>query len=286
MYNDIRKNENKGFSLVELIVVIAIMAVMTAVLAPSLLAYVERSRAQKDDSAMSEVVNAIELGLSDQEIYDEVLYYTCYGNVSCYVDANTLTPGKDASGKAAEGYVETKAATTGAKAKKAQYRWDDTKRIADETEYFGDGNMRGVTITFEPSRNGSKTVYNLSDGVINGWVSGKKSYAVSEKREADTPAYVNATPTYDTYGTFGKMTAEQKAGATNQHHYLFARTKATVGETIELSSQTYRNSSYTIFIQMGTTGGALSDTQDAVSVYGQWNGTNLEYTAPAGGGEG
>ena len=35
-FNDVRKNENKGFSLVELIVVIAIMAVMTSVLAPAL----------------------------------------------------------------------------------------------------------------------------------------------------------------------------------------------------------------------------------------------------------
>ena len=38
-FNDVRKNENKGFSLVELIVVIAIMAVMTSVLAPALLQY-------------------------------------------------------------------------------------------------------------------------------------------------------------------------------------------------------------------------------------------------------
>ena len=83
-YNDVRKNENKGFSLVELIVVIAIMAVMTSVLAPALLQYVERSRAQKDDSAMGEVTNAIMLALSDQDIYDEVLFYACTNNNSCY----------------------------------------------------------------------------------------------------------------------------------------------------------------------------------------------------------
>jgi type IV pilus assembly protein PilA len=72
-FNDVRKNENKGFSLVELIVVIAIMAVMTAVLAPSLLQYVERSRAQKDDSAMGELTNAIKLAMADQDVYDELL---------------------------------------------------------------------------------------------------------------------------------------------------------------------------------------------------------------------
>ena len=67
------KNNNKGFSLVELIVVIAIMAVLVGVLAPSLLRYVEKSRAQKDDSAMAEVTNAIQLALADEKVYDEVV---------------------------------------------------------------------------------------------------------------------------------------------------------------------------------------------------------------------
>ena len=65
-----------AFSLVELIVVIAIMAVMAAVLAPALLGYVERSRAQKDNSAMGEVTNAIQLSLADQNVYDEMLQYS------------------------------------------------------------------------------------------------------------------------------------------------------------------------------------------------------------------
>ena len=62
----------KGFSLVELIVVIAIMAVLVGVLAPALMSNVEKSRAQKDDSAMSEVAHAVELALADESIYDEV----------------------------------------------------------------------------------------------------------------------------------------------------------------------------------------------------------------------
>lgn len=77
-----------GFSLVELIVVIAIMAVMAAVLAPALLGYVEKSRAQKDYSAMGEVVESATLALSTQNVYDEVLDHSVYDNVSCYVDNN------------------------------------------------------------------------------------------------------------------------------------------------------------------------------------------------------
>ncbi len=63
----------KGFSLVELIVVIAIMAVLVGVLAPSLMKYVESSRKQKDESAASELANEIQIALSDENIYDEIV---------------------------------------------------------------------------------------------------------------------------------------------------------------------------------------------------------------------
>lgn len=48
----------KGFSLTELIVIIAVMAVLAAVLAPSLLQYTERSRAQKDGVKVADVSGA------------------------------------------------------------------------------------------------------------------------------------------------------------------------------------------------------------------------------------
>lgn len=63
-----KKTNNKGFSLVELIIVIAIMAVLIAVLAPQFLRYVERSRFQKDRSAVAEVENATEIALSTENI--------------------------------------------------------------------------------------------------------------------------------------------------------------------------------------------------------------------------
>lgn len=69
MKKEMKKKNNKGFSLVELIVVIAIMAVLMVVLAPAMLRYVEKTRVQKDDSAVSEVANAAELALADETIY-------------------------------------------------------------------------------------------------------------------------------------------------------------------------------------------------------------------------
>lgn len=51
------RNKKSGFSFVELVVVIAILAVLLAVLSPMLISSVEHSRMQRDDSAMDEVVN-------------------------------------------------------------------------------------------------------------------------------------------------------------------------------------------------------------------------------------
>ena len=68
MKNEMKKKNNKGFSLVELIVVIAIMAVLMVVLAPAMLRYVEKSRIQKDESAAAEVRNAVELALADEQV--------------------------------------------------------------------------------------------------------------------------------------------------------------------------------------------------------------------------
>ncbi len=63
-----KKNNNKGFSLVELIVVVFVMAVLLVVLAPAMLRYVEKGRTQKDETAVSEVINAVNQALADENI--------------------------------------------------------------------------------------------------------------------------------------------------------------------------------------------------------------------------
>jgi len=67
-----KKLNNKGFSLVELIIVIAIMAILIAVLAPQFLRYVERSRLQKDNTAISEIANAAKVAMANDTVNNTV----------------------------------------------------------------------------------------------------------------------------------------------------------------------------------------------------------------------
>lgn len=63
-----RKMNNKGFSLVELIIVIAIMAILIVVLAPQYLRYVERSRNSTDYQNATEMVTALQVYAADPEV--------------------------------------------------------------------------------------------------------------------------------------------------------------------------------------------------------------------------
>ena len=67
-----KKMNNKGFSLVELIIVIAIMAILIAVLAPQYLRYVEKSRLQADNSAIGEVANAVKVACANDKINQDI----------------------------------------------------------------------------------------------------------------------------------------------------------------------------------------------------------------------
>ena len=66
------KKDNKGFSLVELIVVIAIMAVLMVVLTPALLRYVEKGRLQSDNTAIAEIANAAKIACASEAINTEM----------------------------------------------------------------------------------------------------------------------------------------------------------------------------------------------------------------------
>ena len=191
-----RKNWS-GYSTIELVVVIAIMAIMAAILTPFLIQYTEKSRAQRDASATGEATNAVNIIMVDQDAYNEIMEHSRLNNVSCYID----TPQEeDHSADRVDGTYS--------------YWFGDLARQEDETIYFTAGNMRGVTITFEPTVKAKGSVYVIADGVVNKFVpSGGQNLS-------ELPNFCS-------------------------------QLQAIVGEELEQVSQTYRYSEYTIFINVG-----------------------------------
>ena len=63
-----RKLNNKGFSLVELIIVIAIMAVLIGLLAPQFLKYVQRSKYSTDVKNGQEIATVVQTLIGDNKL--------------------------------------------------------------------------------------------------------------------------------------------------------------------------------------------------------------------------
>lgn len=61
-----KKKNNKGFTLVELVIVIAILAIVVGLLAPQYTKYVEKSRKSADVDNMNEMVKAVQVYAVEQ----------------------------------------------------------------------------------------------------------------------------------------------------------------------------------------------------------------------------
>ena len=137
-----KKLNNKGFSLVELIIVIAIMAVLAGALAPALITYIEKSRISTDKQTADTIRSAIQAALADDTIYD--------ATISDSDISGTYTPGT--AGLALTGVSDTsckdqvndnvKPANVKIKSKKA---WNET---AFQVRITTDGDVR-VFLTYK-----------------------------------------------------------------------------------------------------------------------------------------
>lgn len=65
-----KKTNNKGFSLVELIIVIAIMAILAGAIAPALIKYIDKSRKSNDVSSAKTIKTAVETALGTEDVYE------------------------------------------------------------------------------------------------------------------------------------------------------------------------------------------------------------------------
>ena len=88
----IRKNKNKGFSLVELIVAVAILATLTAFLVPSYISFIGETRMEKDEIKFESICIALKTAMSDPGVIKETEKISGNGTfkVVFAVDSNGL----------------------------------------------------------------------------------------------------------------------------------------------------------------------------------------------------
>ena len=77
----IRTNSKKGFTLVELIVVLVILAVMAAMLIPALTGYIREARREKDYQAAATVLTAVQSLATKGYAEDDCSRYVTESNI-------------------------------------------------------------------------------------------------------------------------------------------------------------------------------------------------------------
>lgn len=152
-----KKKDNKGFTLVELVIVVAILAILVGVLAPQYTKYVEKSRKAADVSNLENLVTAFKTAASDgttniaADIYGiEITTTGSKAGKATGIGPYTITQDTDI-----EGLLASFAGTgwTGTKLKSA--KWTDNSdgsgtvltAISAKIEVFNDGS---VVVTYYP----------------------------------------------------------------------------------------------------------------------------------------
>ena len=108
-----REMNNKGFSLVELIIVIAIMAILVGVMAPQFMKYIESSRQSTDIQNASSVRSAVEAYVAETATSTNITVKVGGGSIATSGDSGLSTALEDVGLSAS---IATKSSGWGASA--------------------------------------------------------------------------------------------------------------------------------------------------------------------------
>ena len=122
MRNKIQKylsGEREGFSLVELIIVIAIMAILIGIVALAVIPYLEKSRVGKDQQTIDTIYSAFKNEIASQQISEDVNFTIADTGATAPADSSfsvdKLAEALDCTDAAGLGALEKKLASADAK---------------------------------------------------------------------------------------------------------------------------------------------------------------------------
>lgn len=149
MKNKIQKylsGEREGFSLVELIIVIAIMAILIGIIALAVIPYLEKSRVGKDRQTVDTVYSAFQSAIADCQVT---------ADVTITIPKDTSTDSKPADGASTFGVVAAMEKTLDT---------DDLRKISAKLE-SKDASTAGIECKYVKST-GTISVKSLGDTTI------------------------------------------------------------------------------------------------------------------------
>lgn len=247
--------KNKGSALMETLLSLALKFTIFSMLLP-LLPMFEYSSVYNDEKHMNDIVTAVQLAMSDQKVYDEVVANSCCGNYSSYIDSDSEI-----------GRVRSVTVTQfirDDKNYKEQYVFGNETREARAKNYYFAGNMLGMTVSFTPERDtaAKESYIILGNGVVNKGLYDTVKVA-REGRDADAVEFTGSYTPKDKADRY--LSTMHTAAERSQN--LYKAVTARVNDKIQIESTKYKNSDFTVFIQL------KEDMK--VDVYGQWNGEYL-----------
>ena len=154
---------NKGFSLVELIIVIAIMAILAAAIAPAVIRYIDKSRHSVDVDAADEIARCIANELFEDELIfdaDDSYFKVTVTHTGTTVEAHNIPNAEEHIHKVYEGLG-----------------------IVHYTPAAGGGGAIDWTVTSTELRCKSKNTASTNSGQDDGGASTKFQYVVEMDRE-------------------------------------------------------------------------------------------------------
>lgn len=166
-FNKNKEKKNKGFTLVELIIVVAILAILVGLLAPQYTKYVERSRQAADASNLDNIVTAIKVATADGAYDIDAKTYT----IIIAEDGTTINTGVTESGATplsdSSQLYKALAEYAGSDWKSTTLKSSKWKLLTGETAPTGAPNKPYVAATCKVEEDGAVTVNYFPASVKN-----------------------------------------------------------------------------------------------------------------------